>query len=195
MPKKPLVVTIEKVTRRDELIEALSRESDRGLVLVSASFLDESLEEVLRSKFSMVTIKPKSVVDPLFNTFGPLSTFSAKIKIAFSMDLIKKWVYQDLEILRKLRNTFAHSVGPVEFHSDEVAKLTEKLVGADHAVTAMKEEKPGNKKTTKKKSSKKISRKAAKVNKERLRVIMTVSFIGGLLEAFWRPRPSTMGQS
>ena len=138
MSKKLPPHTTEDVRRRrDELFEALSRESDRGLVLVSASFLDEALELLLRGRFSAGHVKPKSAINPLFDTFGPLSTFLSKIKIAYAIDLIEKWVYQDLEILRKLRNLFAHSIEKAVFDSHEVIRLTEEFKGADHAVAAM----------------------------------------------------------
>jgi DNA-binding MltR family transcriptional regulator len=165
----------------DELFEALSRESDRGLILVSASHLDEALERLLRARFSIEHKKSKSMIDPLFNTFGPLSTFSAKIKMSYAIDLIEKWVYRDLEILRKLRNEFAHSIKPAVFDSVEVAKLTEKLVGADRAVTAIESEEPETVKLPKKKVSKKASKADSKAIMERVRIILTVSHIGGLL--------------
>jgi DNA-binding MltR family transcriptional regulator len=168
-------------TMRDELFEALSRESDRGLILVSASYLDEALERLLRARFLIEHKKSKSMIDPLFNTFGPLSTFSAKIKVSYAIDLIEKWVYRDFEILRKLRNEFAHSIGPAVFDSAEVVKLTEKLVGADHAVTAMERKKPETVKLPKKKAAKKGSKTDSKAIMERFRIIMTVAYIGGLL--------------
>jgi len=167
-------------TMRDELFEALSRESDRGLILVSASYLNDALERLLRARFSMEHKKSKSMIDPLFNTFGPLSTFSSKIKISYAIDLIERWVYRDLEILRKLRNEFAHSIGPAVFDSDKVVKLTEKLVGADHAVTVMERKKPEAVKLPKKQAAKKASKADSKAIMERFRIIMTVSFIGGL---------------
>ncbi|MHC4455365.1 MAG: MltR family transcriptional regulator [Planctomycetota bacterium] len=171
MAIKSLTVTEDdRNTRRNELFDALSRESDRGLVLVSAAFLDESLEDVLCSKFSMAHKKPKSVIEPLFNTFGPLSTFSAKIKISYAMDPIKKWTYQDLEILRKLRNEFAHSIKPAVFDSPGVVRLTEKLVGADHAVTAIEDKKAGKEKTVKKKTTNKSRKKESKEDMERLAI-------------------------
>lgn len=182
MGKKLLSETADdENTMRDELFEALSRESDRGLILVSASYLDDALERLLRARFSIEHKKSKSMIDPLFNTFGPLSTFSSKIKMSYAIDLIERWVYRDLEILRKLRNEFAHSIGPAVFDSDEVVKLTEKIVGADHAVTAMERKKPEAVKLPKKKVAKKASKADSKAIMERLRIIMTVSFIGGLL--------------
>ena len=90
--------------KRNKLFEALSKESDRGLILVSASYINDVLESLLRAKFSLNHKKPKSTIDPLFTTFGPLSTFSAKIKISYAIDLIEEWIYKDLEILRKLSN-------------------------------------------------------------------------------------------
>ena len=172
--------TNDRNSRRDELFEALSTESDRGVVMVSAAFLDEALEALLRTRFSVVSKKPKSIIDSLFNGFGPLSTYSAKIKTAYSIDLIEKWIFQDLETLRKIRNEFAHTIKPALFDSTEVIKLTEKFIGADHAVNSIEKQK---KKITNKKKGKTLSKNDKDSSKERLRTIMTVSYIGALLYA------------
>lgn len=180
--KLPPAIPDHRNTRLDELREALSKESDRGLIMVSASFLNDALEGLLHAKFCVINRKPKSVLNALFNSFGPLSTFSAKINMAFAIDLIEKWMYEDLENLRKLRNEFAHGIRPLLFDSDEVRKLTEKLAGADHFVTTMEKHKSELPKIRKKKASKKRSTKNDKASMERLRTIMTVSYIGAVLQ-------------
>ena len=170
----------ELIQKRDEFFEILSKESDRGLVLVSASFLEEYLESLLNARFSILQTKSNSLINPLFDTFGPLSGFSAKIKICFAIDLISEWLYRDLEIIRKLRNKFAHSVGFARFDLKEVVHLTEKLEAANFAATELMK---ADKKTKKIKSRKKIRSKSTKADMERTRFTMSVSYIGGLLYA------------
>ena len=178
--KQPPTTSEEIIQRRDELFEALSKESDRGVVLISASFLDEALESLLRAKFSIRYPKSKSVINKLFD--GPLYTFSAKIKICYTIDLIGEWVYRDLEIIRKLRNNyFAHSVGIARFDLPEVVQLTEKFKAADLAVTQISKEEASTKKIKKKKATKKDASKITKADMGRARFEMSVSFIGALL--------------
>jgi DNA-binding MltR family transcriptional regulator len=172
--------TDERIAKRDELFEALTRESDRGLILVSASYLDIALEDLLRSKFTSLNKASSVIINSLFDNFGPLSSFSAKIKIVYAMGLVEEWVYHDLEVIRKLRNEFAHGMGLAAFSSKEVVRLTELLKGADHAVTQLSKQKVKTlKPNTRKRATKSIELEKGKM--ERMRVTMTVSYIGGLL--------------
>jgi len=179
--KRPPTTSEEIIQRRDELFETLSKESDRGVVLISASFLDEALEALLRARFSIRYPKSKSSINTLFDTFGPLHFFSAKVKICYAMDLIGEWMYRDLEIVRKLRNEFAHSAGVARFDLPTSVQLTERLKAADLAVTTITKEAAGRKKAKKIKSAKKSRSKPNKANMERVRFEMSVSFIGALL--------------
>ena len=45
----------------------------------------------------------------LFDTMGPLSTFSARIQMAGTFVLIGKRTYLMLNAIRKIRNEFAHN--------------------------------------------------------------------------------------
>jgi len=179
--KQPPTTSEEMIQRRDELFETLSKESDRGVVLISAAFLEEALEALLRARFSIRHPKSKSSIKPLFDSSGPLSTFSAKIKICYAMDLMGKWMYEDLEIVRKVRNEFAHSIGVARFDLPTAVELTERLKAADLAATTITKEAAGTKRTKKRKSAKKSRSKLTKANMERTRFEMSVSFIGALL--------------
>jgi len=179
--KLPPITSEEIIRRRDELFEALSKESDRGVVLISASFLEEALESLLRARFSIRYPKSKSSINQLFDAFGPLSAFAAKLRICYAMDLIGGWVYRDLEIVRNLRNSFAHSVGFARFDLPEVVQLTKNLKAADVAVTTITKKESSTKNTKTIKNAKKSRSKPTKMDMERLRFEMSVSFIGALL--------------
>jgi DNA-binding MltR family transcriptional regulator len=128
------------------LCGSLSRESDRGLVLVGVSFLDAQLEALLRAKFSLESPKTQAAIDPLFDVFGPLASFSAKCRVAYALGLglIDESTHRDLELLRKLRNRFAHTTEQAEFDAPDVVELTEKLEGADHAVRVLEKKRCSN---------------------------------------------------
>jgi hypothetical protein len=106
----------------------LSRESladsDRGCALMLGAFLDIHLEKLLRS----VLLQQKSVVDPLFQYPGALSTFSAKIRLAYCLRLLHEHEYRDLNRILKIRNGFAHELHGISFSKDPViAKLCRSL--------------------------------------------------------------------
>lgn len=94
-------------------------ESDRGAAIVGAALLEDSLVSMLKEKMLLDVMSQKQVKD-IFDLSGPLSNFSAKISIAFAFGFIDKTTFDDLQIVRKLRNKFAHSSGKLSFDDGEV---------------------------------------------------------------------------
>lgn len=164
-----------------QMMRLISRESNRGLVLTSAAFLDNRLRELLSTRFNMQGRPSKTVIRSLLDGLGPLSSFSSKIKLCYALGFIAKWVYQDLEIIRKLRNQLAHDVGVARFDAPETTVLTQKLKGADYAVQAMAKQPKAKEKpfSPSKKRNQSTAWPVAKM--ERMRLSMTVSYLGGHL--------------
>lgn len=99
------------------------RESDRAAVILGAAKLDVLLYHAIQS----VLIATPTADDPLFDGDAPLSTFSAKIVLAYRIGLIDAEFARALHIVRRIRNAFAHemansslSSGP---HADHVREL------------------------------------------------------------------------
>lgn len=59
----------------------------------------------------------------LFDGYGPMSSFSGKIDMAYALQIITKKAYDELTTIRRLRNKFAHSIALVSFDSDEIRAL------------------------------------------------------------------------
>ncbi|MFN9847743.1 MAG: hypothetical protein ACK56C_05185 [Alphaproteobacteria bacterium] len=60
------------------------------------------------------------------STPGTLSTFDARINMAFALGVIDATVRAELKVLKLIRNTFAHAVMPVSFDDDAlVANLAQ----------------------------------------------------------------------
>jgi hypothetical protein len=77
-------------------------ESDRACAILGAALLDARLESLYLSRL-------KHGADELLSNNGPLGTFSARTQVAFALEWIDLDVYHDLNIIRKIRNDFAHS--------------------------------------------------------------------------------------
>jgi DNA-binding MltR family transcriptional regulator len=90
---------------------------DRGLVLSLAAFAEEALGTLLKA-FMLPTETSNQLVDG-FN--APLGNFSSRIKAAYSLGLITKRQFSDLEQLRKIRNYFAHSWQPISLADQRVS--------------------------------------------------------------------------
>jgi hypothetical protein len=104
----------------DFLLE-FSAESDRAAVVLAAAKLDLTLRELLEIAILPCTTRS----DDLFDAMGPLSSFSAKIDLAYRLGLVDAELAHSLHTIRKLRNDFAHEPGTSRLntppHSDRVA--------------------------------------------------------------------------
>jgi DNA-binding MltR family transcriptional regulator len=167
----------------DKYFGSLSEESDRGCVLVAVTVLDRHLEMLIRAEFSQDAKVMKHVINPLFKGQGPLASFWSKTQLAYSLDLIPEWMYEDLERIRELRNEFAHKYEAADFDDPAVVRLTEKLKGANYAVrslrTSLNAPKHGQSAHTSRQGPRVIPKQ------ERIRFMMTVSWIAGWM----RPAP------
>jgi hypothetical protein len=89
-----------------ELMISLLRESERAVVIIAAARLDAGLEAILKH----VLIPHPGGTDPLFDGDRMLGTFSAKIAMAHRIGAIDNDFEHALQILRKIRNDFAHDL-------------------------------------------------------------------------------------
>lgn len=82
--------------------------SDRSCVIVAAAYIDELLGYI----FKLFLSSPSSEKEDkeLFSGYGPLSTFSSKIVLSYRLGLISNYEYKTLQIIRKIRNSFAHDI-------------------------------------------------------------------------------------
>jgi hypothetical protein len=94
---------------------------DRGAAVVLTAIVEKSLEHLIKR-----ALRPEGVND-LFQFNGPMGTLSNKIAMAFSMRLIGEKTKHDLEIIRHLRNIFAHSRLPVTFETEQVKAACDHL--------------------------------------------------------------------
>jgi DNA-binding MltR family transcriptional regulator len=100
----------------------LIEESDRGCVLLTTAFLDELLEQLHRTHIKSKASPPDKLIKGLFTAYAPLSTLSAKIKLARAYGLISHEDYLDLELLRDMRNSAAHTVADFAFDLPEIQR-------------------------------------------------------------------------
>lgn len=106
-PKRMLPQTNAEFHDRSLAVrKRLSEESDRGKVIIGAEMLAEGLELLIRSR--MRALK-RELDSDIFKGFGPLSSFSGKTKLAYALQMISDDLFHDLNVIRDLRNHFAHS--------------------------------------------------------------------------------------
>jgi hypothetical protein len=103
----------------------LSQGSDRASAIVGGSILENSLTDILNSHFQ--TMDPSDVEDLFYKPTAPLQTFSAKIIIGHAVGIYGVKMREQLDIIRRIRNAFAHSMRPVEFEDELIARQVLRL--------------------------------------------------------------------
>ncbi len=95
----------------------------RGLPLVGAALIDERLQETLRSFFCECRVSSKL----LDEGDAPLGTLSSRARACYALGLIDDFEFAEIELIRKVRNEFAHAKHGVSFRTEKVMSLCSTL--------------------------------------------------------------------
>jgi DNA-binding MltR family transcriptional regulator len=117
-PSAPL-----EILKLNTVLNGLHKESDRGACLISGSYLDELLEDIIKD-FLIECDESESLFD---GPNAPLGTFFSKSLLAYSLGLIEKAEVKEIGIIRKIRNDFAHAWVEIKFDNEIIAKEVRKL--------------------------------------------------------------------
>lgn len=101
-----------------EFLADFNKETDRGTALAAAAMLDDLLGKIIEA-FLVPNKGSKALLDG-FN--APLGSLSSRIASAFSMGLISEAEYRECELIRKIRNEFAHQI-KVSFNKEKIVSL------------------------------------------------------------------------
>jgi mannitol operon repressor len=105
-----------------EFLAEFSKETERGAALTAAAFLDDLLQKVIEA-FLIENKSGKSLCDG-FN--APLGTLSSRIAACHAMGLISDEEYRECELIRKIRNEFAHKM-KMSFEIEPVRSLSSSM--------------------------------------------------------------------
>lgn len=107
----------------NQFLREMHAETDRGAALVGAVLVDESLLACLRANMR----SGKASDELLIGASAPLGTFSARIKACFCLRLIYPNQFDDSQLVRKIRNEFAHGGCGLSFESPNIKAMCGKL--------------------------------------------------------------------
>lgn len=111
--------TPSEILQLGAFLNNFNQESDRGAALSAAAVLEDRLEEIIKA----FLIDSKSSVKLLDGFNAPIGTFSSKILLAHALALIQDDEFQQIELLRKIRNKFAHTWEYLNFESNSIKSL------------------------------------------------------------------------
>ena len=67
----------------------------------------------------------------LFEGYGPLSSFSSKIDLAYALNITNDDMHANLGIIKDIRNKFAHTTEILTLESDRIQRLYKKFKKAE----------------------------------------------------------------
>lgn len=111
---------VNPLTDWDGFFKELQDESPRAAVIIASAFLDAQLRAILLNSFV-----DKKTSEELLDS--DLSTFSFRIKTSYCMGLISESMFHDLNIIRKIRNKFAHQMHGYSFDEPEIVSWCNSL--------------------------------------------------------------------
>ena len=99
-------------------------ESNRGATILASVWIDKLLERKLGTLFTEGNSKTRQ---KLYNLNGPFSAFSAKILAAYSLGWIDSDIYDDINLVRKIRNVFAHELHCIDLENPKIRRLIDEF--------------------------------------------------------------------
>jgi hypothetical protein len=104
--------------------EVLLNENARVTAIVGGAMIDNYLTLAILARMRPIG---NTMHEDLFEGYGPLSTFSAKIDIGFAINLYNDGARHDLRIINTIRNQFAHNLYVREFTETKIRDLCFRL--------------------------------------------------------------------
>ena len=102
------------------MFDELQGQSDRGMVLIAAAYLEEILGVMLGAHLVDVDVDRDLRKSLLTDPGSPFGTFSSRIKGTYALGLIGPDMRHNLDVIRDVRNLFAHHYRKLEFASPDV---------------------------------------------------------------------------
>jgi len=109
----------------NRFIKIIREQDERAMVLAFATFIEDTLGRLLVAYFRDC----KATKELVQGFSAPLGTLGTRIKATFAFGLVTEEQYSDMEILRKVRNKFAHNWEGVSLEQNDIAALVGQLSG------------------------------------------------------------------
>jgi len=118
----------ESLTHEDEelLAAELDAESDRAVALLGAGYVDARLADLLEHVLA-ANIDKKDASALFEGPNAPIGSFSNRIRMAAAMGVIGPTTRADFDIIRSIRNDFAHKVRVKSFADASVESRCQNL--------------------------------------------------------------------
>lgn len=106
---------IDKI--HDTYRKLFKQESDRAAAILGAAAIDDILERILKQVF---VANPTSKDELFDGPAAPLGSSASRIELCHRLGLISGRLARDLDLVRRIRNDFAHNIASYDFSIDSV---------------------------------------------------------------------------
>lgn len=114
----------------DDHIARLKSESDRGVIILAATLIEDALVTALER---IVKCPDRKTRDRIFGPEGPLGSFSRRIDFAVVLGILAKDKAQGLHTIRFVRNAAAHAHVEIDFSVSVIKQALGTMLRPDQA--------------------------------------------------------------
>ena len=108
----------------------MKKGEDEGAI-VAATLVEDRLGFAIKAHFVELPTRgdvAKILTETaLFDGYGPLASFVAKIDVASALGILTPERRRDFHVIRSIRNDFAHALEPLTFSNDDVLRKLNRL--------------------------------------------------------------------
>lgn len=114
---------MQSLENEAEELAFYNHDSNRAVAVVWPAIVENRLTDALRAY-----MRPdESVSKDLFRPEGALGTFGQKVKLGYMLGLYEKDLKDDLVLVTKIRNAFAHRVDITDFETSPIRDLMDQM--------------------------------------------------------------------
>lgn len=111
-------------TAIEDIRKELEESSDRAAAIVGTAVVQSVLCTLILEKLEC---KDAQLIKKMYAQNGPLASFYSQMHLARAMKLIDDATLREMDVLRRVRNAFAHSISSISFTTPEVLEECRKF--------------------------------------------------------------------
>jgi hypothetical protein len=100
-----IVIPMHSLRELARIESEIHRQTDRSAAIIGSAYVEDALEGLLSAH---IVARSNSDLNEVYGRDGPLGGFSAKTRMAYALGLLGPRTRSDLNLVRKVRNRFAH---------------------------------------------------------------------------------------
>jgi DNA-binding MltR family transcriptional regulator len=131
--KNPLKQLLKQVPTPEEYQiawQSVRKDEPRTAVILAATLVEDMLRALLIAHMAKGADEKDGPKD-LFGPMGPLRSFDAKIRLGYAMKIYGDRTFHDLDLLREVRNVFAHGKLSISFSTPGIKWAVDSFICHD----------------------------------------------------------------